>query len=331
VIIGCVMSVTRFAGMLFLALSSLAQTKNDAGVIEGRVVDAAGTPVKAATVYVVLDDGRPLASRIPYVMADETGTFVIDQLAFGTYEVFGKKDEESYPDTLWFSAFKPPRVTISAQQPSGTVVLRFGPKAGVITGMVRDEVTGKPLAAALTVKRLSDSWFSETSQPANFRVFVPASADVSLEASAEGYQKWESGSRQLRLDPGGQLHLDIKLRPQPDETRASRFLVPAGYRGRLRVNCHIADQPAVPQDGAVNIFKFSDAGTLKTSSSCPAAGPQNVYVYYSRDESTRAFPSNYWSGNGLIWGEYSGVRGTEVVEFGFFVGTEEEYAIATSR
>jgi len=323
------MSLTRFAGILLLALSVPAQTTTEAGVIQGSVVDAGGNPVKAARVY-VLPYG-PLATRARTATADETGAFGIDRLAFGTYDVFGNKEDEDYADTLWFSSTAGPSVTISAQQPTGTVVLRFGPKAGTITGTARDERTGKPVPVGFTMRRLSDSWVHEMSQPPNFRVLIPASEEFSLEASAEGYQKWESGSHPLRLEPGGQLHLDIKLRPQPDKARASRFLVPEGYRGLLRLDCDIGDQSAVPRDTGVNVFKFPDSGTLRTSSSCPEAGPQNVYYYYSQDGSTHAFSDNYWDGNGLIWGEYSGIRGNDVVEFGFFVGTEEEYTKATSR
>jgi hypothetical protein len=92
-----------------------------------------------------------------------------------------------------------------------------------------------------------------------------------------------------------------------------------------------SDQTAVPRESGVSILKFPDGGTLRTSSSCPDAGPQNIYFYYSRDGSTHAFSDNYWGGNGLVWGEYSGIRGNDVVEFGFFVGTEEEYTKAASR
>jgi hypothetical protein len=325
------MSLTRFAGILLLALSLPAQTTTEAGVIQGRVVDASEMPVKAAGVYVLPLGRGPLGTRTPSVTADDTGAFVIDHLEFGTYGVYGIKEDEGYPNTLFFSSIEAPNVTISAREPTRAVVLRFGPKAGMITGTVRDERTGKPVPAGFTLKRLSDSWVHEMSQPPNFRVLIPASEDFSLEASAEGYQTWESGSRPLRLEPGAQLHLDIKLRPQPDETRASRFLVPEGYRGRLRLDCDIGDQPAVPRDSGVSIFKFPDSGTLRTSSSCPAAGPQNVYSYYSRDGSTHVVPNNHWDGNGLIWGEYNGIRGNDVVEFGFFVGTEEEYTKATSR
>src|SRR5579862_544049 len=108
------MSLTPFAGILFLALSLSAQTTEEAGVIRGRVVDTDGTPVKAAKVHGELL-GRPMAKVIRYVTADDAGTFLIDRLAFGTYQVFGMKEEEGFPDTLWFSSIEAPRVTISAQ------------------------------------------------------------------------------------------------------------------------------------------------------------------------------------------------------------------------
>ncbi len=317
-----------FAEFLLLALSLQAQPANDAGVITGRVVDAAGAPVKAAGVYVV-PLGHPLGTRARTATADNTGAFVIDNLAFGTYGVYGSKEDEGYADTLFFSPIEAPRVTISAQQPAGTVVLRFDPKAGMITGTSRDERTGKPVPAGFTMRRLSDSWVHEMSQPPNFRVLLPASQDFSLEATAEGYQTWESGSRPLRLEPGAQLHLEIKLKPQPDKTRASRFLVPEGYRGRLHLDCGIGGEPAAPRESGAGVFKFGADGNLRTSSACPHPGPQNVYFFYSADGSPRAVPNNYWDGSGMIWGEYSGIGGSDVVAFVFFIGTEEEYLKTT--
>ncbi|HEX4273800.1 MAG TPA: carboxypeptidase-like regulatory domain-containing protein [Bryobacteraceae bacterium] len=202
-------------GILLLALSLPAQTTIEAGVFQGRVVDAGGTPVKAAHLY-VLPDG-PLATRARTATADETGAFVIDHVAFGTYGVFSNKEDEGYADTPLISSTATPSVTISAQQPTGTTVLQFGPKAGTITGTATDERTDKPVPVGFTMRRLRDSWVHEMSQPPNFRVLIPASEEYSLEASAEGYQKWESGSHPLRLKPGDELHLDIKLRPQPDK------------------------------------------------------------------------------------------------------------------
>lgn len=210
------LSLTGFGGILLVALSLPAQTTNEAGVIQGRVVDAGGNPVGTAQVFVLPNGDGPLGTFTPFAIADETGAFAIEHLPFGIYNVFGSKEDEGYGNTLFFSSTAAPSVTTSAQQPTGTVVLRFGPKAGTITGTARDEGTGKPVPAVFTMRRLSDSWVYRTSQPPNFRVLIPASEEFSLEASAEGYQKWESGSHPLRLEPGGQMHLDITLRPQAD-------------------------------------------------------------------------------------------------------------------
>jgi hypothetical protein len=314
-----------FVEFLLLALSLQAQTANDAGVITGRVVDAGGAPVRSAGVYVV-PLGHPLATRARTATADENGAFVIDNLAFGTYGVYGSKEDEGYADTLWFSSTEAPKVTISAREPSGAVVLRFGPKAGMITGTSRDERTGKPLAAIFTVRGVSQS------KPPNFRVLIPASEDFSLEATAEGYQTWESGSRPLRLESGAQLHLDIRLKPQPDKMRASTFLVPEGYRGRLQLDCGIVGEPAAPRKSGASVFKFpADGSNSRTSSACPHPGPQNVYFFYSANGSSHAVPDNYWNGSGMIWGEYNGIGSADVVAFGFFVDTEEEYLKRTAR
>ena len=302
-------------------------------MIKGRVVNSDGISVKGAEVHAELL-GSPTFKVIRYVTADEAGEFLIDQLEFGTYQVFGMKEEEGFPDMMWFSPTEAPRVTISASQPSGTVLLKFGPKAGVLTGAVRDARTGKPVLAGFTLKRLNDSWRLTSSQPANFRAFVPPLTEVSLEVDAPSYQKWTyinstSQSRQLRLEPGGQMHLDITLTPQPEESRIARLLVPEGYRGRVRLDCDIKDQPAVSQETSATVFKFPASGILRTSSSCPRPGSENVYYSYSRDGSLHELSDNYWNGSGMIWGEYNGYHGGELREFGFFVGTEAEYLKTT--
>jgi hypothetical protein len=61
----------------------------------------------------------------------------------------------------------------------------------------------------------------------------------------------------------------------------------------------------------------------------PETGTRKEYFFYSADGSSRPAP-DYWDGGGLIWGEYEGARGGKLSFFGFFVGTQEQYAKAKS-
>jgi hypothetical protein len=178
--------------VLLLALSLSAQTTNEVGVIQGHVVNSDGISVKGSEVHAQLL-GSPMATAIRYVTADEAGEFLIDQLEFGTYQAFGMKEEEGFPDTFWFSRSEAPLVTISASQASGTVLLKFGPKAGVLTGTVKDARTGKPVLAGFTLRRLNDSWLLTTSQPANFRVFVSPLTETGCAPSC---RRSSAGARQ---------------------------------------------------------------------------------------------------------------------------------------
>ena len=58
----------------------------------------------------------------------------------------------------------------------------------------------------------------------------------------------------------------------------------------------------------------------------PGSASDNHYCYYqSANGVSRAIAEDYWNGNGLIFGEHIATRGEKTIEFGFFVGTEEEY------
>jgi hypothetical protein len=137
-------------GTLFSALSSVALS----GVIRGTVVDEVGQPIQAAKVHAELH-GVGMAKAIRYVESDENGAFAIDRLDYGTYDVNGQKEEDVYPDTSFsFSTDKPlAAVQISPDRPIATVALKLGPKAAIMSGTVRDALTGKPIPVGFMLRR----------------------------------------------------------------------------------------------------------------------------------------------------------------------------------
>lgn len=300
------------------------------GSIIGRVVDQDGSPIESAQVHAELH-GVPMAMAIRYVETDREGSFTIDRLSFGAYDVNGNKEKDGYPETNWALYAEKPLATtnISAEQPTAHVVLHFGQKAGVIIGSVRDAVTGKPLNSGFRISRDEAHWIS-SSAPAEFRFLIPSNVRVDLEVSASGYSTWRYNQAfrgsQLILASGEEKRLDIVLERDHDPSRRqSKFLIPAGYTGWVLLEFNVKGAPSVGEEVGARIFKFPAGGRLKTSSSGPDGESNNTYFYYAADGSITEISSDYWNDEGMLWGEYPGSAHGEMCFWGFFIGTHEQY------
>jgi hypothetical protein len=112
---------------------------------------------------------------------------------------------------------------------------------------------------------------------------------------------------------------------------ASRFLIPEGYVGWVRVEFLIKDAPALPIEGGECVFKFPASGLLRTGSSEEYGWAKDHYFYYS-EKGTRMLLDTAPGGGGLIWGkingEESGSQGKRKYEE-FFVGTEQQFGEQT--
>jgi hypothetical protein len=302
------------------------------GVIQGVVLDDVGNPLPGAKVHAELK-GAPMMKMIRFVESDQNGFFVIDRLEFGTYYVEAMKEEDGYGGMFWsFFNDKPlPTVQISAQARIADVVVSLGPKAGVLTGTIRDAVTGKPIQAGFDLKQVKDpnKWMG-TSAAANFRVLIPSSKEIEVKVSAPGYDTWaypgpNLAPQPLRMEPGSEAHLDILLNPTHDAHRPiSKFLIPDGYVGWLRVEHDVECASAVPVESGITIFRFTGTHVLETSSPMPDKAAERRYFYYLADGSERDLAADYRNGNGMIWRETPGSRGGEMRMFMFFVGSEEQ-------
>jgi len=298
------------------------------GAIRGTVVDEKGVTVRNAKVNVRPMSGVPSKSILQYAETDEEGHFLIDHLRPGPYGVFAMKEESGYPDmsASLYSDDVFPTVTITPSSPVAEVRISLGPIAGIVAGSVTDATTGAPLNSDIKLIRAaaSNKWLS-TSAPPNYRILLPSSTDVRLEVSAPGFKTWTPPSP-LRLQPGAELHLDIALEPSHDPNlHPSKFLVPDRYVGWLLLEYNVKDAEPVRIEAGVEVFKFPPTGTLTTSSPGPQRGAEDEYFYYSADGSVREIPTHYRSGNGIIWGQHEGTRNGTLSQFGFFVGSEEQY------
>lgn len=117
----------------------------------------------------------------------------------------------------------------------------------------------------------------------------------------------------------------ITLGARKSTQRSLEFLIPEGYKGWVRVEFGIPNEPKLSLEGKRTVLKIPPSGVLKTSSSEQYGWAKDSYSYYS-SAGERPLPD---SGHGsLIWGKMNGAESgssgkREYEEF--FVGTEEQY------
>jgi hypothetical protein len=115
---------------------------------------------------------------------------------------------------------------------------------------------------------------------------------------------------------------------QAEKRRPSRYLIPEGYVGWVKINFRIKGAPTLPVQDNHYLFKFPPSGLLETSSDMEYGVATDDYFYYCGD-TRRRLESTGWDGGGMTWAGYNGWSGnnfserTDVHE-GFFVGTEEQ-------
>ena len=107
--------------------------------------------------------------------------------------------------------------------------------------------------------------------------------------------------------------------------RSSRFLIPEGYTGWIRIEFEVQGAPPLPMEGGQYVIKIPASGTLQTSSPEQYGWADDRYDYYSA-QGTRPLPDS--GPAGLIWaklnGEKAGASGTRKYEE-FFVGTQQQF------
>ena len=107
--------------------------------------------------------------------------------------------------------------------------------------------------------------------------------------------------------------------------RSSRFLIPDGYTGWIRVEFEVKGAPPLPIEEGQYVLKIPSGGVLRTSSPEQYGWAEDHYYYYSA-QNVRPIPDSRQAA--LIWGkingEASGASGTRKYEE-FFVGTNQQF------
>ncbi|PYX37199.1 MAG: hypothetical protein DMG81_14635 [Acidobacteria bacterium] len=118
----------------------------------------------------------------------------------------------------------------------------------------------------------------------------------------------------------GPFVLDLFLHRRPP----SRFLIPSGYVGWVRVDYRVATAPPLPREGKYLLVKVARDGSLQTSTDLPSGWGRDQFFYDSAN--TRQVLSNAgWCKGGMIWGEMSEPNGSSGTEQKFFVGNEDQF------
>jgi hypothetical protein len=214
--------------------SQTADSSQSEGIISGTVLDERGQPFKGVQVCTYMLDA-PSGSKESRggcpATTDEAGKFQIDHVAMGTFGVEAIKLEDGY--VAFAGTSVKTVVTLTPNQSSATVVLKLGPKPGVLILSVKDKSTGKTVMVfqvswAISNPDEPNSTYSggQTISQLNERAIVPPEKDLFLIISARGYGKWvyhapsdPSRPATIRLQSGEEKELLVELEPQAPEAR----------------------------------------------------------------------------------------------------------------
>lgn len=112
---------------------------------------------------------------------------------------------------------------------------------------------------------------------------------------------------------------------------SSRFLLPDGYTGWVRIEFEVHDSPPLEMANGRYILRIPSDGKLTTSSPEQYGWANDEYYFYS-NSGIRRLPDSGTAN--LIWGklngEAGGLSGTRKYEE-FFVGTRQQFAEQISR
>jgi hypothetical protein len=122
----------------------------------------------------------------------------------------------------------------------------------------------------------------------------------------------------------GPFILDLVLHQRPP----SRFLIPSGYQGWVRIEYRIAGAPPLPREGNYLLVALAHDGTLKTSSDLPEGWGHDQFFYVTEGERKRLSNAG-WCKGGMIWDEVTSGDEHSPKFLKFFVGTEDQFRLET--
>jgi len=120
----------------------------------------------------------------------------------------------------------------------------------------------------------------------------------------------------------GPFILDLLLHRRPP----SRFLIPSGYTGWVRIEYRVPHAPPLSREAKYVLVRLADDGTLRTSSDLPEGWGHDQFFYVSGDQ-RKQLSNAGWCKGGMIWDEITGKEEHATSFLRFFVGTEDQFRL----
>lgn len=202
--------------------------------ISGDLRDEAGQLFSGATVCALQTNGRVVNVRDRVCAeSDAQGKFVINLTNSGSYQVVAEKMSEGYmpPYSPFYKDPKTPipEVVLSGEHINASVSVKLGPKSGLITGKVIDEVTDLPIQDFVVWTWQARDVNARThqvvkGQSGRFRILAPP-VPFRMRVVSDGYEDWVmsggvltslAGSRKgpgsLLIRSGGNAEFSVYLK-----------------------------------------------------------------------------------------------------------------------
>lgn len=199
-----------------------------AGSVNGTVTNEEGKIVVGATVVAEPAD-RPIQGVAPTGMTQATGHFAIHNLRWGVYAMSASKVDEGYPEMIgaFFAGNRViQKVNLEPENPTATVTIRLGPKAGKLIGTVKDDRTSAPLNTCADFRWAANPGnyiYGTGLINAHYSMLIPSNMGILWKVWADGHKPWyypgttdQSKAAVVRLRPGEVRSIAIRL--QPDAT-----------------------------------------------------------------------------------------------------------------
>ncbi len=228
--------------LALLAPAQVSPRAHSQGRISGILVYPNGTPVPKGRVVVTGARRHENPDEVS-TETDQDGRFEFRHLRFTSYWFGPSKEDEGYGDGEAVSVrggvklADPTGVKLTPAAPTAHVILKLGPKWGILSGTVEDRTTHKPVVALLRfAEELGRGGSNEPhylhgffmrDAPGAFTILIPPALDLFLQVNAHGYKPWfypdglgtvvflENHRVQrplpLRLESGEQKSLKIEL------------------------------------------------------------------------------------------------------------------------
>jgi hypothetical protein len=122
----------------------------------------------------------------------------------------------------------------------------------------------------------------------------------------------------------------ISMGAAPTSRHPTRYLIPEGYVGWVKINHGEKAAPLQLSNGKF-ICRIPASGVLDTSSNVESGWAKDEYLYYSSSNVLRELPETGWDKGGMIWANHSEFQATQDGSLpsrfteSFYVGTEEQY------